>query len=85
MRHINLTPRYGKIDAKLMSSEITLQNPPKMKIRAATKCSSARHIADASAHDKGEGIGLNASDLRGTSSTSWCGCNLVGQGLERTR
>ena len=35
--------------------------------------------------DKVWGIGLIASDPRAASPTSWCGFNLIGQALERTR
>ena len=38
-----------------------------------------------SPHDTVWGIGLIASDPRAASPTSWCGLNLLGQALERTR
>ena len=45
----------------------------------------ARRIAEASPHNKVWGIGLTAFDPRAASPTSWCGPNLLGQALERTR
>ena len=55
------------------------------EIRVALDYTGARRIAEASPHDKVWGIGLTASDPRVASPTSWCGLNLLGQALERTR
>ena len=54
-------------------------------MRVALENTGARRIAEASPHDKVWGIGLIASDPRTASPTSWCGLNLLGQALERTR
>ena len=54
-------------------------------MRVALENTSARRIAEASPHDKVWGIGLIASDPRVASPISWCGLNLLGQAMERTR
>ena len=55
------------------------------EMRVALDNTGTRRIAEASPHDKVWGIGLIASDPRAASPTSWCGLNLLGQALERTR
>ena len=54
-------------------------------MRVALKNTGARRIAEASPQDKVWGIGLTASDPRAASPISWCGLNLLGQALKRTR
>lgn len=45
----------------------------------------ARRITEVSPHDTVWGIGLNVSSVRAVFPTSWCGPNLPGEALERTR
>ena len=54
-------------------------------MRVALENTSTSGITEASPHDKVWGIGLTASDSRGASTILWCGLNLLGQALERTR
>ena len=54
-------------------------------MRIALENTGARRVAEASPHDQVWGIGLTASDPRAAFPTSWCGPNLLGQALERTR
>ena len=54
-------------------------------MRIALENTGTRRIAEASPHNKVCGIGSIASDPRAASPTSWCGLNLLGQALERTR
>ena len=55
------------------------------EMRVALEHTGARRIAEASPLDKVWGIGLDASDPRAASPKSWCGLNLSGHALERTR
>ena len=55
------------------------------EMRVALEHTGTRRIAETSSHDKVWGIGLDASDPRAASPKSWCGLNLLGQALERTR
>ena len=54
-------------------------------MRVALEHTGARRIAKDSPRDKVWGIGLDAFDPRAAYPTSWCGLNLLGQALERTR
>ena len=55
------------------------------EMRVALESTGARRIAEASPHNEVWDIGLIASDPRAASPTLWCGLNLLGQALERTR
>ena len=83
---VTLTLHYGQdeCEAIVLRGNIAKFSQNE-EMHVALENTGTRRIAEASPHDKVWGIGLIASDPRAASPTSWCGLNLLGQALERTR
>ena len=83
---VTLTLHYGQdeCEAIVLRGNIAKFSQNE-EMRVALENTGARRIAEASPHEEVWGIGFIASDPRAASPTSWCGLNLLGQALERTR